>query len=239
MRRLFIPPLVALALLVSACGDDPGDTRLNDLPRTGAATCLADEQVGSSPVLLDADLDGDGQPEAVQLAAGSGDCRAILFARAGGKRPGVEVPGDLPVAPDRATGVQVPGRRGVLVLLRQTHPRGGFQARLFGYADGRLEELTVGDRPVLPFVATDVPSTPVSADCTTNGFEVTEARAHTPIGIVPAWDVYRTAYTIDGNTLTKEGTEEVADNVLDGELAKRYAALVHHRLFAGCRTGTE
>jgi hypothetical protein len=224
------------AVLLGGCGDVPGDRGLNDLPKTDAASCLSDDQVGSSPILTSADLDGTGEPDAVQFAEGSGTCHDVLFARADAKRRGVVVTGDLPMTAAKASPVTVPGRKGQLVLVVQSHPRGGFQARLFGYADGRLEELTADGAPVFPFVATDVLTDPMSASCTEGGFEVVEAKAHAPIGVVPAWDVYRTTYAVDGNTVTKGATAEVADNVLDKQLHREYRALVQHSLFANCRS---
>jgi hypothetical protein len=238
MRKPLVGLLLALSLVVCSCGNTPGDEGLNDLPKTGAAACLSDDQVGSAPVLLNADIDGRGEPDLVQLASGSGECRNVLFTRADGKRPGVEVTGDLPVDPHVAAAIQIPGRQGVLVMLTLRHPRGGFQARLFGYADSRLEELTVGGDPVFPFVATDVLTDPLSARCVAGGFEVLQGRRHEPIGVVPAWDVFRTTYSVDGNTVTEGPTTEVADNVLDKEFATKYADLVHYRLFTNCRVGS-
>ena len=127
------------------------------------------------------------------------------------------------------------GRTGDLVLLREEHPRGGFQAHLYGYAGGHLEELTVQGRPVLPFVATDVLTDPLSARCTDGGFEVLRARRHEPVGIVAAWDVFRTTYTVDGNRVHVGPTPKVADNVLDQDLPTRFPDLVGHALFEDCR----
>jgi hypothetical protein len=235
MRRPLLVLAVVLPLTLAGCGDDPGDRGLNDLPKTDAASCLSDDQVGSSPILTSADLDGTGEPDAVQFAKGSGTCHDVLFARAEAKRRGVVVTGDLPMSSAEASPVTVPGRKGQLVLVIQRHPRGGFQARLFGYADGRLEELKADGSPVFPFIATDVLTDPMSASCIAGGFEVVEAKAHAPIGVVPAWDVYRTSYTVDGNNVTKGATAEVADNVLEKQLHRKYRALVQHSLFANCR----
>src|SRR4051812_7069451 len=121
-------PLLSVVLL-GACGNvGPGDEGLNDLPKTGAATCLTDDQVGAAPTLVVADLDGDGAGDNVQYLTGSGNCSRILFGRADGKRRGVEATGDRAEQP-RARAVAVPGRDGDLVLLVQEHPRGRFHAR--------------------------------------------------------------------------------------------------------------
>ena len=94
--------------------------------------------------------------------------------------------------------------------------------------------LSADGKPVFPFVATDVTTDPLTARCTADGFEVLHARAHTPIGVVPAWDVDRTTYTVDGNQVTASAATEIADNVLDEELPKKYADLVGYRLFENC-----
>jgi hypothetical protein len=240
MRRIVMRPcsasafVLVLGLALSGCGNGALDEHLNDLPKTGAAACLSDEQVGSSPILVTADLEGDGQAEPVQYASGSGGCSSVLFARVAGKRRGVHVDDALPVTAAATKVITVPGRKGQLLLLRQEHPRGGFQARLFGYADGKLEELTVDGQPIFPFVATDVTTTPLSATCIPSGFEVAEADAHKPIGVIPAWDVFRTTYTVEGNAVTMGDRNEEADNVLDEQLSKKYSALVKYQLFTNC-----
>lgn len=158
-----------------------------------------------------------------------------LSADVDGRAITAHVDGDLPVRDGDLQAVQIPGRTGEVLLVEQQHPRGGFQARLYGYADGNLAELTVDGEPIFPFVATDVLESPLSARCAPGGFEVTEARAHEPVGVVHAWDIDRTSYSVDGNTVTKGATTEIADNVLDEDLSKKYSDLVHYRLFENCR----
>ena len=226
--------LLALALLATlvACGSEDMDAHLNDLPLKGAAECLSTDQVGSSPFLVRVNLDGSDDPLPVHYSGDDGRCARVLFARMAGDRYGVELDGDLPL--DSTAAIAVPGRGTELLLVRQNHPRGGFQIRLFGYAGGRFAELEVDGNPVLPFVATDVPA-PISARCALRGFEVSTAVAHQPIGIVPAWDVFTTSYTLDGVKATASAPVEVADNVLDGQLARRYPDLVQHRMLENCR----
>jgi len=228
--------LVATAvvpLLLAGCGDDGSDSTGSASPHESSSSsswCRGE----SAPVRLSsADLDGDGTVEDIDYAPPGGDCPASLSSSV-----------DLVAAPklDWTTPptsadiqvVTVPGRPGQLVLLREQHPRGGFQAHLFGYADRKLEELTVGGKPIFPFVATDALSTPLAATCTADGFAVTEARAHQPVGVAPAWDVHRTTYSVDGNTVTKASEGEVADNVLTEDLEAKYANLVNHALFEDC-----
>jgi hypothetical protein len=240
MRRIVMRPrsasalVVALGLALSGCGNDGLDEHLNDLPKTGAAACLSDEQVGSSPILVTADLEGDGQAEPVQYGSGSGGCSSVLFARVDGERRGVQVDDALPVTAAATQVITMPGRTGQLVLLRQEHPRGGFQARLFGYAGGKLEELSVDGKPIFGFIATDSDGEPTSASCTANGFEVTRAVAHQPVGVAFAWDLKRTTYSVQGNEVTAGATTEIGDNLLPGQLEKRHPELLGHELFRNC-----
>ena len=195
------------------------------------------EQADGPPVDVEVDLDGDGAVESVTYWGPSTECpsETSLTAVVSGEEVRAVVTGDLPLAAADFKVLQIPGRTGELLLVTPQHPRGGFQARLFGYADGNLAELTLEGEPIFSFVATDVLESPLSARCAPGGFEVTAARAHEPIGVVHAWDVFRTTYAIDGNTVTKGATTEVADNVLDEQLESKYSDLVHYRLFENCR----
>ena len=180
------------------------------------------------------DLDGDGTAEPVSYVPGTGSCPAHLSARVSGHVVSATLRGDLTVTAAGSAAVALPDRTGELLLVRESHPRGGFQAHLFGYADGRFAELTAQGRPVLDFVATDAMSTPTAARCERDGFAVLQARAHEPIGVVAAWDVYRTVYSVDANTVTRGATTEVADNVLERELQRQYGDLVGYAFFRDC-----
>jgi hypothetical protein len=185
-----------------------------------------------------ADLDGDGAAEPVSFSPPSGECPGTLTSPSLEPDAGPILDWDPQPTPRDASVVRIPGRSGDLVVLLEQHARGGFQVHLFGYAGGTLEELLVDGTPIFPFVATDVPSTPLGATCTADGFEVTEARAHQPVGVVPAWDVDRTSYSVDGNTITEGATTEIADNVLDEQLRTQYRSLVQHSLFENCRAAS-
>src|SRR5690606_1417651 len=91
--------------------------------------------------------------------------------------------------------IDVPGAQEPVVLTREDHARGGYQLHLYvDLGDGPRELTDVHHNPVIPFVATDTsPATPVSADCTKDGFAVTEAEPTTPRGVLFAWDVHRTS----------------------------------------------
>ena len=233
MRMRTLGLVVVLPVLLAGCGDQrtPSD---GATPSTLASRCVPTAGAGSPGTR--ADLDGDGRPERVDYLSSS-PCPGgpLLTATVDDLPVAAELADDLPVAPGGIAAIRVPGRKGDLVLVEQQHPRGGFQARLFGYAGGRLAELTVEGRPLFEFIATDVLTTPTAATCADHGFVVTQARAHEPVGVMAAWDVFRTTYTVDGNAVTKGATTEIADNVLDAELRRRYGDLVDHDFFADCR----
>ena len=76
---------------------------------------------------------------------------------------------------------------------------------------------------------------PLSIDCTDGGVVVTEAVAHEPHGVIFAWDIKRTSYAVEGGEVTAGATEEIADNVLPGQLAAKYPDLVKYSAFTSCR----
>lgn len=222
-----------LALLLAGCGDE-GSRRAepDQSPSASSGSCVpVGEERG--PV-SDPDLDGDGAADSVEFVDHR-DCPGALVAHVGEENFVAQIREDLPVRAGDLQALALPGRTGEVLLVTVQHPRGGFQAHLFGYADGAFEELLVDGGPIFAFVATDTNSTPLSASCVDGGFAVSEAVAHEPIGVVPAWDVFRTTYAVDGNAVTKSPREEVADNVLDAELETRYRALTRHRFFEDCR----
>lgn len=228
--------VVVLPFLLAGCGDaapviDEGHGQFASPSPTG---CPHDAR---AVPLVRADLDGDGAPDQVDFEPPGGACPGGLTTSVPGLRWAPTVDWDASGAAHDAAVVLVPGRTGDLVLLREQHPRGGFQAHLYRYADGHLAELTVQGRPVFPFVATDVLTDPISARCTDGGFEVVHAQRHQPVGIVAAWDVFRTTYTVDGNTVRPGPTTKVADNVLEKDFATAYAGLVRYALFENCRVG--
>ncbi|MBO9521113.1 MAG: hypothetical protein J7518_06200 [Nocardioidaceae bacterium] len=216
--------IVLLAALAAGCGDADTPATQPDGP------CLGDLPVLRS---IKADLDGNGTDEDVQLTGPRGECGAALRVVADRSFALVLAGGYDPV-PDSLRDLGVGHGDSHVFLLRSDHPRGGFEVRLFAITPGRVDELTIDGKPVIPFLAADAPTEHVSADCTRHGFTVTEAVAHQPVGIVAAWDVYRTAYEVDGNYLTRGDRTEVADNVLEDELPAKYPDVVENRLFPGC-----
>jgi hypothetical protein len=234
MSRRALVILSALPVLLAGCGDVPV-TRDAATGRSGSPTLVCDGH--ASPARTSLDLDGDGAADevAVNGAAVQGRCRDAVAAQVAGRELTAPLRDASAVRSADLAGVRVPGRSGELLLVTARHPRGGFQAHLFAYADGRFAELEVDGRPVLGFVATDTTSTPTAVRCEPGGFTVLEARTHQPIGVRAAWDVVGTAYSLDGTTLTRGATTAIADDVTDRDLHRHYADLVRHDPFRGCR----
>lgn len=237
MKRTATLALATAALLVSGCGQQPASPPAAARVTGSVGSCAA----GSASVLHAlqvherVDLDHDGAGNALMVTRPGSDCPNVLFSKVAGHYASLPLDGvrlDL----EGAHRVVVPGRRGDLVAIDEAHPRGGFQVHLYAYARGSLAEVTTpgGDLP-LPFVATDTSGGYVSASCTDQGFVVRQAVAHRPPGVVFAWDVEDTSYRLVGTTARATGTREVADNVLDANLAKNFPELVGRALFtSGC-----
>jgi hypothetical protein len=231
--------MVAVLLVLAGCGS-AGSSEDSAKAGSDAAKgstmvgdCAADSaQVTGAKTLVSADLDGDGTSEAVKLTTPGGDCSNTLFAKLGAGYLATVVPTEPPVSSAFAVD---PGSGGQLVVMKADHPRGGYQLRVYAADSDKLVELKPDGKTLLPFVATDVQEHPWSIDCSADGLVFTEAVAHEPVGIAPAWDIKQTTYTLDGTTLTKGTTEEVADNVLPNELDQKYPDLVKHSAFKSCR----
>ena len=240
---------LAVLLLVAGCGStDPSSggkdagAKSTDTKNTGEAerTSKVGECPVDSPALVSAriiatvDLDGDGQGDSVRLTAADGDCPNLLFAQQHKSYVAARLPvGEPPLTTGFA--VYVPGRTGALLVTRQDHPRGGFQLRLYAAGEGRLAELKVGSRSLVPFVALDVQEHPLSIDCTDGGVVLTEAVPQETRGAGFAWDIKRTSYAVDGTEVTAGETQEIADNVPPGQLDAKYEDLVQHTAFKSCR----
>jgi hypothetical protein len=238
MSRKWLGLVLVGPLVLAGCGDATKDSTgdASGSPTSTSSSCASGSAPAGQPV-AELDLDGDGTSEPVSYVPAAGSCPASLAVTVGGHDLSARVDGELPVTSAGAAAVAFPGRTGAVLLVRPAHPRGGFQARLFGYADGRFEELRAEGEPIFGFIATDVLTTPTAAHCVADGFDVVQARAHEPIGVVPAWDVFRTTYTVDGNQVSEGPTTEVADNVLDRQLQRRYGDLVDYALFQDCLAG--
>ena len=250
--RVVVP--VLLALLVgcgsTTSGEDgdgtssSGDASASATPTAppGVATQVGecgpdDEALQQATQVARADLDGDGRPDPVAVTAPDATgCPATLFARVADGFLSVPAPAGQPGVTS-GFGVRLPGAESDLLVTEQRHPRGGTQTRVYAAADGALAELQDPDgNALVPFVATDTPPAPVSVTCTDEGIAVTEAVTHQPAGVVFTWDVRRTSYAVSGGRAERTGREEIADNVLPGQLRKRFPELARAEVLADCRT---
>jgi len=233
MRIVRVLGTALLVAFLAGCGSSgEGDTTGSaSTPKVSNAVCP--HATGTPDFQLD--LDGDGTPDDVAQVPASGGCPAVLEAHVGDDSLQAGLDGDLPVSAFAA--VRIPGRDGEVLMTTQAHPRGGARTRLFGYDARTFAELKADGKPIFDFVATDAPTEHVSAACTADGFVVTEAVAHQPVGVVPAWDVYRTTYTVDGNQVTAGERAEAEDNVLESELPMKYPDVVKGAMFENCRAG--
>ncbi|RLV48663.1 hypothetical protein D9V37_13050 [Nocardioides mangrovicus] len=225
--------LATTLLAVGACGARPASESAASSSSTAPkASPSAELCVGAISKTGTADLDGDGKPDQVNFQAASGKCQAQLVAA------------DLKTATDvgslQPTSIKpltVPGRTGQLVIVRETHPRGGYQDHLYGYADGKLVELKVDGRTLLPFVATDTtdPAAGYKLQCADGTITVIRAVAHKPVGIAPAYDIVSTTYAVDGTVLKVAGQRELKDNVLHNDLGQDFPDIPQHQLLSsGC-----
>jgi hypothetical protein len=233
---------LAAVLLLAGCGSADGrsgeEAKGADNTDSTSATvgkCPADAPaVQVARTIATVDLDGDGTDDAVRMTAPGGECGDTVFARLSSGYVSAPANDGPPVT--NAFGVQLPGRTGQLLVTKSDHPRGGYQLRLYAAVPSGLTEVQVDGHPLVPFVATDVQEHPFSIECADGGLVLTEAVAHEPIGVVPAWDIKRTTYVVDGTSVQKGTTAEVADNVLTNQLAAKYPDLVKHAAFTTCRS---
>jgi hypothetical protein len=224
---VWAPVVLLTGLLLAGCGQDgtPDET-------VGTAPATACPAPTDAAVVARADLDGDGALEALRYLPATVHCAPRLAGSVQGKERSVILDDALPVRAEASFAIAVPGRTGDVAVARQEHPRGGFQVVLLAWSAGAgLTTLGVDGGPIFPFISTDVEPTPLAARCVPGGFEVLQAKRHEPVGIVPAWDVFRTRYQLNGTSLTADPPEEIADNVLEKQLRSAYPDLLRHALF--------
>lgn len=229
-----------VVLVVAGCGSagSPAPSAAPSSGTTIAGGCPAASALRTARVLTRADLDGNGRLDTLALTGRHGRCPDTLVAKVGSRYASLAL-GGVRLSPAAPMLVQVPGRRGLLVAARESHPRGGFQVHLFGYAGGRLAEVV--DRqgnPVVPFVATDTGPAPVSAGCGRRSIVVVQALAHQPAGGGFAWDVRRTTFTVSGAGVTDQRSARVAHDLQPQQLRTRFPDLVHHVFFRDCAAAT-
>jgi hypothetical protein len=188
----------------------------------------------AKPVRAAVDLDHDGVRDAVKVTTPDSACPHVMFTRLGDGRVVSLDLQTVDLSLDTGQRVVVPKRPGDLLAVRQVHPRGGFQEHLYGWDGTAFAEVTASGQPVVPFVATDSKGGFVSVSCADGALVVQQAVAHTPPGIVFAWDVTETSYTLHGSTAPPGATTKVADNVLDPQLSATYPHLAKREMFTGC-----
>ncbi len=230
-RELTGTLLVAALLGLAGCGSQ---SSTGEPPSaTGTPTlfgdCRADDpSLEQAAVLADVDLDGSGVPAEVGWVPPetASPCSGSLVATLDGEVTALRL-GDTVLEADSARVVQLSGSgRQLLLVHADQHPRGGYDLRLFGADEGRLGEALQDGRPLLGFVATDGGAAPATATCTPEGgIALFEARTHEPPGIVLAWDVYRTTYSLDGMTAVRVGEDQVRDGIADPTLRKEMPQL--------------
>jgi hypothetical protein len=209
----------ACVLLAALAGCGPGEQDEPSGPGAGAwgeCDSAAFEEAGGQVAEVRTEQQDD--PVVVKLVGGDGPC-AGLVARydTGIEGHGVEA---LDLDRDSASVVTLDGGQALLRVDSAGHPRGGYQPHLFAVVAG-MAEVTADGAPLLPFVATDGGAAPTTARCGGPGtIEVLTARTSKPLGVVLAWDVWRTTYEVDGAKVKGAGNEQIRDHAADPLLRK-------------------
>ncbi len=212
----------ALALVLAGCGSgtesqDPASTSAPDVRLFG--DCNADDPaLDDADVIAQADIDGVAAMNEIAYvpADAGGPCANALFTTFDGEPSALPL-GDMTLDPASVEVVQLQGTERQLLMIRgEPHPRGGYMLHLFGGADGKLGEVLADGHPVVGFVATDGGAPPATATCTADGGLATfTATTDKPPGVMLAWDVHQTTYSLDGNTAEEVSTEQVEDAAAD------------------------
>lgn len=234
--------LAATFWLTAGCGSGNETSRPEITSAPDASlfdSCRADDPaLDDAAVVAHADLDGSGASNEIALVPQStrGPCAGSLFTTFDGEPSAVSLHG---AAIDRrsATVVQLSGTQQQLLMLRErAHPRGGFMVHLYAADRDGIGELLVDGRPVIGFVATDGGTAPATATCTDDGgIAVLSASTHEPPGIVLAWDVRRTTYTLHGTAAERSSTRLIREAAADPLLRKEMPQLFDpEALFTDC-----
>lgn len=235
----------ALSLGLAACGPaqsggEVDSTSASDVPLFG--DCRAsDPAIESAAVVASADLDGDGRREEVSYVPSGrgGPCAGALVTSLDGTPAAVRLD-DAPQALEDPVVVDLHRTdRELLMVYGRSHPRGGYVVHLYGAAGGAISEVLADGRPVIGFVATDGGAAPSTATCTPDGGIATwTGVAHQPPGVLLAWDLWRTTYTLDGTAATRTSHRMVREAVADPLLRRDMPQLFDpDALFADCRAG--
>ena len=130
------------------------------------------------------------------------------------------------------------GDLGDSVLVRVdggVHPRGGFQPHLYLVGQDSIREVTANDEPIVPFVATDGGMAPTTVRCGDGTIEVVSATTAEPPGVIMAWDVQTTTYSLSVDGARESGSGSLEEDVAEPVLRRDMPELFDPgRLFAGC-----
>ena len=217
-----------LVLGIAGCGtatesSDPATTSAADVRLFG--DCSADDPaLSGATVIAEADVDGSGAMNEIAYVSGKSDgpCANALFTTFDGDPSAMSMAG-TPLDVDSVDVLELSGTgRQLLMVREQAHPRGGYMVHLFGGADGEFGEVLARGKPVVGFVATDGGMPPGTATCTdVGGIATVTAVTHEPPGIVLAWDVTRTTYSLDGNTAEQTSSVQVQTAAADPTLREQ------------------
>jgi hypothetical protein len=240
MKRTLLLSVVATTLLAAGCARQQPESPPVAAPDRIGSCSVADTKPtmqSAKPIHASVDLDHDGVGDAVKVTLPGSACPHLMFTRLGDGRVISLDLGTVDLSLGTGRRVVVPKRDGDLLAVQQVHPRGGFQEHLYGWDGTAFAEVTAAGQPVIPFVATDSKGGYVSVSCAGGALVVQEAVAHTPPGIVFAWDVRETSYPLHGNKATAGAARKTADNVLDERLGSMFPQLTKREMFRGCAPG--
>lgn len=226
--RVVMCPTV-LALVLAGCGTESGSVESATPGRALFGDCKADDPaLGGAAVIAEADLDGSGAMSEIAYVSGrsGGPCAKALFTTVDGEPSAMSMT-NTPIDVDSAEIVRLSGTGRQLLMLRElAHPRGGYMVHLYGAADGVLGEVLANGEPVVGFIATDGGMPPGTAECTDDGgIAMVTAMTHEPPGIVLAWDVTRTTYSLDGNSARQTASPQIDKGVADPTLREEMPQL--------------
>jgi hypothetical protein len=248
MRRVSVVATVLASVVLSGCGTQEGASDGGSGPAesagdggtsSGAARAWRDctpdafEAAGGASKTLRHD---GAQTELELKVPEDGPCAGALVASGPSGVVGVDAK-DAELDGDTAKALDA-GDLGDNVLVRVdggVHPRGGFQPHLYLVGPDTIREVTVNGQPVVPFVATDGGMAPMTVRCGDGTIAVVSATTAEPPGVIMAWDVQTTTYTLSADGAREQGAgslqEDVAEPVLRRDMPELFAP---GHGFAGC-----
>jgi hypothetical protein len=245
MRR--VPVLAALlaSAVLAGCGSqqgasesgaaDPGSGGTSSGAQAAWRDCTPD--AFDSADAPSTTLRHDGWPAEMELKVpADGPCAGALVASGpdgvvGVDAEGADLDGDTVKVLDA-------GDLGDSVLVRVdggAHPRGGFQPHLYLVGQDSIREVTANDEPIVPFVATDGGMAPTTVRCGDGTIQVVSATTAEPPGVIMAWDVQTTSYSLSADGSSESGSGSLQEDVAEPVLRKDMPELFDEgRLFEGC-----